>query len=103
MELSRCGREAAGSVRRVPNRTCVACRSTRPKLDLLRVVRAPDGVVSIDQTGRAAGRGAYVCRDSACLDRAMATGALGRALATRLPDDVRTTLSQTLTQINQPT
>jgi uncharacterized protein len=58
--------------------------------------------VSIDQTGRAAGRGAYVCRESTCLDRAISTGALGRALATRLPEDVRTTLSETLTQ-TQPT
>jgi uncharacterized protein len=61
--------------------------------------------VSIDLTGRAAGRGAYVCRETACLDRAISTGALGRALAlaTRLPDDIRTTLSETLTQTNQPT
>jgi predicted RNA-binding protein YlxR (DUF448 family) len=59
--------------------------------------------VSIDHTGRAAGRGAYVCRETACLDRAISIGALGRALATRLPDDVRTTLSETLTQTNQPT
>jgi hypothetical protein len=44
-----------------------------------------------------------VCRDQACIDRAVSTGALGRALATRLPDDVRITLNETLTQINQPT
>jgi predicted RNA-binding protein YlxR (DUF448 family) len=50
--------------------------------------------VSIDETGRAAGRGAYVCRETACLDRAISAGALGRALATRLPEDVRTTLSE---------
>jgi predicted RNA-binding protein YlxR (DUF448 family) len=57
----------------------------------------------MDETGRAAGRGAYVCRDAACLDRALSTGALGRALATRLPDEVRITLSQTLSQTHQPT
>ena len=93
----------AGSVRHVPSRSCVACRTTRPKRDLLRIVRGPDDVVSIDQTGRAAGRGAYVCRDAACIDRAISTGALGRALATRLPDDVRITLSTTLTESHQPT
>ena len=59
--------------------------------------------MSIDQTGRAAGRGAYVCRETACFDRAITTGALGRALATRLPDDIRTTLSESLIQTNQPT
>jgi uncharacterized protein len=81
----------------------VACRTTRPKRDLLRIVRSPDGVVSIDPGGRAAGRGAYVCREAGCLDRAISTGALGRALATRLPDDLRTTLNETFIQTNQPT
>jgi predicted RNA-binding protein YlxR (DUF448 family) len=69
----------------------------------LRIVRAPDGVVSIDETGRAPGRGAYVCRATVCLDRAISTGALGRALATRLPDDVRATLNTTHIQNSQPT
>ena len=58
--------------------------------------------MSIDQTGRAAGRGAYVCRETACLDQAISTGALGRALGTRLPDDVRTTLSEN-SHPDQPT
>jgi predicted RNA-binding protein YlxR (DUF448 family) len=58
--------------------------------------------VSIDPTGRAAGRGAYVCRETACLDRAISTGALGRALATRLPDEVRATLNATHIETNQP-
>jgi predicted RNA-binding protein YlxR (DUF448 family) len=68
----------------------------------MRIVRAPDGVVSIDETGRAPGRGAYVCRETACLDRAISTGALSRTLATRLPDDVRATLSTTHIE-NRPT
>ena len=83
---------AAGTARRVPSRSCVACRTVRPKRELLRVVRAPDGHVAIDESGRAPGRGAYVCRDGACLQRAVARGALGRALATRLPADVQSAL-----------
>ena len=59
--------------------------------------------MSIDQTGRAAGRGAYVCRETACFDLAITTGVLVRALATRLPEDIRTTLSERLAQTNQPT
>ena len=97
---------AAGPVRRVPNRSCVACRTVRPKRDLLRIVRSPDGTVGIDETGRAAGRGAYVCRSDACLDRAISSGALGRALSTRLPDDVRLALagvSAPSPQTTQPT
>ena len=88
------------SVRRVPNRSCVACRTVRPKRDLLRIVRSPDGTVGIDETGRAAGRGAYVCRSDACLDRAISSGALGRALSTRLPDDVRLALAGVSATIN---
>lgn len=53
----------------VPQRTCVACRQVRSKRDLIRVVRAPDGRVCIDETGKAHGRGAYLCRDRACWER----------------------------------
>ena len=87
---------AAGTVRRVPSRSCVACRTVRPKRELLRVVRAPDGAIAVDESGRAAGRGAYVCRDAACLARAIDKGALGRALSTRLPAEVQASLAGTL-------
>jgi hypothetical protein len=49
----------------------------------------------VDETGRAAGRGAYVCRDAACLARAVDKGALGRALSTRLPAEIQATLAGT--------
>ena len=52
----------------------------------------PDGRIAIDETGRAAGRGAYVCHDAACVERAIGKGALGRALATRVPPDVQAAL-----------
>jgi uncharacterized protein len=63
-----------------PVRTCVGCRCKRPKADLLRVVRGPDGVVRVDPKGRAPGRGAYVCLDPACVRVALSSGRLGRAL-----------------------
>lgn len=78
--------------RRVPNRSCVACRTVRPKRDLLRVVRTPSGDISIDPGGRAAGRGAYVCRAAECIDNAIKKGALSRALNTPLPTDLRLAL-----------
>jgi predicted RNA-binding protein YlxR (DUF448 family) len=65
---------------RVPERTCVGCRARGTKADLLRVVRRPDGSVSADRTGRAAGRGAYVHRDPGCVHLATTKGALARAL-----------------------
>ena len=66
----------------------------------MRVVRTPDGTVALDESGRMAGRGAYVCRTSDCLDRALAKGALGRALKTTLPADLRDALAAGLTNPN---
>jgi uncharacterized protein len=82
--------------RRVPSRSCVSCRTVRPKRDLLRVVRSPAGEVAIDPSGRAAGRGAYVCRVAECIDNAITKGALSRALNTPLPPDLRETLTDGL-------
>jgi len=70
----------------------VACRTVRPKRDLLRVVRSPSGQIGIDPSGRAAGRGAYVCRAAECIDIAIKKGALSRALGTPLPTDLREAL-----------
>ena len=64
---------------------CVACRTSRPKRELQRIVRTPERTVVLDPTGRLAGRGAYVCQGSDCLDIAISKGALARALATPLP------------------
>jgi len=70
-----------------PERTCMVCRGTAAKRDLLRVVRAPDGTVRIDPGGKAPGRGAYVHRDAACAEVATKRGALARALRTGLDAD----------------
>ncbi len=75
--------------RAVPTRTCVSCRTSREKRALLRVVRTPQGGIIIDPTGRANGRGAYVCRDEACIERATGRGGLGRALETSIPAGLR--------------
>jgi uncharacterized protein len=70
--------------RRVPVRQCSICQSERPKRELLRVVRSPAGEVTIDELGRAPGRGAYLCRSAACLTE----GARGRRLRQRLEVDI---------------
>ncbi len=70
--------------RHIPERTCVACRSLRPKREMVRVVRTTDGPVQIDPTGKRAGRGAYLCRVRDCWQLALRRGALGRALKTDL-------------------
>ena len=63
-----------------PTRTCVVCRSTAAKRTLHRIVRSPDGTVAYDPTGKAAGRGAYLCGQLACLDTAVRRRSIQRAL-----------------------
>ena len=65
-----------------PQRTCVVCRATADKRSLHRIVRGPDGTVSYDPTGKAAGRGAYLCGQPACLELARKRRAVQRALRT---------------------
>ena len=62
-----------------PSRTCLGCRRARPKGVLVRLIRMPDGTVVVDSAGRAAGRGAYVCPDTECLERGLSRGRLGHA------------------------
>ena len=69
----------------VPMRTCAVCREVRPKRSLTRVVRGVDGEVRLDATGRAPGRGTYVCDQPVCRDDARLSAAVLRALGTR-PD-----------------
>ena len=72
--------------KKIPMRQCVGCREMRPKRELVRLVRTADGDVLVDQTGRAAGRGAYLCRDAACLQRAVKIHAVEHAFAKSLSD-----------------
>jgi predicted RNA-binding protein YlxR (DUF448 family) len=66
--------------RHVPQRTCVACRQTNAKRQLVRVVRAPDGSVTIDPSGKRSGRGAYLCDQHECWYAGLTRGVLPRAL-----------------------
>ncbi len=72
------------SAKHVPMRTCVQCRSVRPKRELVRIVRSPQGTIEIDEKGKAAGRGAYLCRNLECWEMALATGRLDHALKAKL-------------------
>ena len=71
--------------RRVPQRTCIACRSTESKRGLVRVVRTPEGRVELDPTGKKNGRGAYVHESAACWEEALKRDRLGRALKVAIP------------------
>ena len=73
-------------------RMCIACREMRAKKELLRVVRTAEGILTLDATGKQNGRGAYLCRSAACLERALKTRALERALETPLNDTLKAAL-----------
>ena len=67
--------------RKIPLRKCVACQEMKPKRTLIRIVRSPEGEVSIDLTGKKSGRGAYLCGQSSCFRLAKKSRAFDRALA----------------------
>ena len=74
--------------KKIPIRQCLGCRERRPKRELIRVVRAPDGGVSLDFKGKSPGRGAYICPETACLKKAAKSRALERALETPIPEEI---------------
>ena len=68
----------------IAQRTCIACRQVFPKRELIRIVRTPEGQVQVDETSKKAGRGAYLCQNPACWEKAIKGKQLGRALKTSL-------------------
>ena len=74
--------------RKIPMRMCVGCREMKPKMTLLRVVKPQEGDAHIDRTGKAPGRGAYVCDDIECLKKARKSRALERALDCKIDGEV---------------
>ena len=85
--------------RKIPMRMCVGCREMKPKKELLRVVRSPEGQVSLDETGKKPGRGAYCCYNAECLRRALKQGQLDRQLEVRLSDEVNAEMTRTMEEL----
>ena len=80
--------------KKIPQRQCMGCRERKEKRELIRVVRAPDGSVSLDFRGKAPGRGAYICPDMACLKKAIRSKALDRSLEVTIPEEIYARLEQ---------
>jgi hypothetical protein len=78
--------------KKIPMRQCVGCREMKEKRELIRVVRSPEGEISLDFRGKKPGRGAYVCHSQECLKKAIKTKALSRALDVAIPEEVYTAL-----------
>ena len=90
-------------MKKVPMRMCVACREMKPKKELIRVVRTPEGEVIADETGRKNGRGAYLCRSEICLGKAIKTRALERALDHPLSEETAAYLRRVIVNAGNET
>ena len=80
--------EQQQKVKKIPTRQCLGCNEHKPKKELLRVVRSPEGEISLDFTGKKSGRGAYICHDVRCLKKARKSRRIERSLECQIPDEV---------------
>jgi predicted RNA-binding protein YlxR (DUF448 family) len=78
----------------VPQRTCIACRQSKAKRELVRIVRTPEGTLVVDETGRQNGRGAYLCRDRACWESVLRGTQVAKALKIEIGDAERRLLRE---------
>ena len=74
--------------KKIPMRQCLGCREMKPKRELIRAVRSPQGEISLDFKGKAPGGGAYVCPNRDCLKKAIRSKALERAFAAAIPQEI---------------
>ncbi len=74
--------------RKIPERQCLGCNEHKPKAELIRIVRSPEGTVGLDFGGRANGRGAYICQNLSCLKKVRKSGRLEKNLGVSIPDEV---------------
>ena len=89
------------TVKKQPERRCTGCGEHFPKSSLIRVVRDPDGEISLDLTGKKSGRGAYICKNSSCLKKARRARRLETSLECSIPDSVYARLEEELDGVKQ--
>ena len=98
LQQPRTARQTAMRQRKVPIRTCVACRTKGDKKGLARVVRTPSGEIILDPTGKMPGRGAYLCPSPECLRRAVKEKRLSRALRAEVSEEAVRQLERAMGQ-----
>lgn len=87
--------------KKMPLRQCLGCREMISKNSLIRIVRSNDGSFAVDATGKMNGRGAYICRNSTCLDKAVRSRALERSFKVSIPSEVYEQLDKELRSIEK--
>ena len=82
--------------KKTPERLCLGCNESKDKRELIRVVKTKDGAIFLDKTGKANGRGAYICNNPACLEKAIKTRRISKSLSTQIPEEVYQSLRQAI-------
>ena len=90
---------AEPAVRKLPQRTCIGCRTTSDKREFVRIVRTPEGSIEIDLTGKKAGRGAYLCANYACWEQVLKKGRIEAALKVKASADDKLRLTEFATTL----
>ena len=88
------------ATRKIPMRMCVGCREMKPKAELIRAIRTPEGEILLDATGKKNGRGAYLCRCEACIQKAAKSNALARAFGVSVPKELYDRLQEELKNLH---
>lgn len=89
------------SDKKIPLRMCIGCREMKPKAELIRVVKAPNGDISLDMTGKKNGRGAYVCKNIDCIKKIRKTKALSHTFSQNVSDEVYSELEKEFDEIGK--
>ena len=88
-------------VKKIPQRTCLGCKIVRPKKELIRIVRTPEGEISVDQSGKRSGRGAYTCPSLDCLELTLRGTVLEKALEVSLNEELKIKLRSELQMLTK--
>lgn len=83
-------------VKKLPQRMCIGCQTMKNKKELIRVVKGPEGDIKVDLTGKSAGRGAYICKSTECLDKAIKAKRFERAFETKISEEIYSRLREEL-------
>ena len=88
----------SAKTKKLPVRQCLGCNEHKPKPELIRVVRSPEGEISLDTRGKKSGRGAYICHNVKCLNKARKSKRIERALECEIPDEIYDSMEQQLAE-----
>ena len=88
-------------VKKIPERQCLGCNVHRPKKDMIRVVRCPDGQIVLDTVGKTSGRGAYICPERSCFSKARKSKRIEHALECTIPDEIYDAMEARVAELSE--